>query len=93
MANEITTGAILIKDYAVLPKELRLEAEPGVAGWSLVKDFDGYRLDRESRKQDGTFSVWLAKLRRQYSVLTGKRCCAGQLGESWLSRGRNNSIP
>lgn len=50
MANEITTGAILIKDYAVLPKELRLEAEPGVAGWSLVKDFDGYRLDREIQK-------------------------------------------
>lgn len=50
MAHEITMGAILIKDYALLPKELRFETEPYVPGWGLVKDFDGYRLDREIQK-------------------------------------------
>lgn len=50
MAHEITTGTILIKDYAFLPKELQLEAEPCVSGWGLVTNFDGYRLDRDIRK-------------------------------------------
>ncbi|HLW80870.1 MAG TPA: hypothetical protein VKS20_02395 [Candidatus Acidoferrales bacterium] len=50
MAREITTGTILIKDYTFLPKELHLEAEPFISGWGLVKNFDGYRLDRDIRK-------------------------------------------
>jgi hypothetical protein len=50
VAHEITTGTILIKDYTFLPNELQLEAEPCVLGWGLVKNFDGYRLDRDIRK-------------------------------------------
>jgi hypothetical protein len=50
VAHEITTGTILIKDYTFLPKGLQLEAAPSAAGWSLVKNFDGYRLDRDIRK-------------------------------------------
>ena len=55
MAHEITMGTILIKDNAVLPKELQFESEPCVPGWRLVKDFDGYGLDREIRKTGWTF--------------------------------------
>lgn|SRR5690348_9685395 len=47
---EITAGAILIRDNAPLPRDLQFEAAPIVRGWSLVKDFDAYRLDRETRK-------------------------------------------
>lgn len=50
MAREITTGTMLVKDKALLPEELQLEAEPCVPGWGLVKNFDGYRLDREIQK-------------------------------------------
>jgi hypothetical protein len=50
MAHEITTGSILVKDNALLPKELQFESEPCVRGWTLVKDFDAYRLDREIQK-------------------------------------------
>jgi hypothetical protein len=55
MAHEIKAGTILIKDSALLPKELKFESEPCVPGWSLVKDFDGYALDREIRKTGWTF--------------------------------------
>jgi hypothetical protein len=55
MAHEITTGTILIKDNALLPKELQFETEPCVPGWRLVKDLDGYGLDRRIQKAGWTF--------------------------------------
>jgi hypothetical protein len=55
MAREMTTGSILIKDSALLPKELRLETNPCVPGWGLVQDFDAYGLDREIQKTGWTF--------------------------------------
>ena len=55
MAHEITTGTILIKDNARLPKELKFESEPCVPGWRLVKDFDGHGLNREIQKTGWTF--------------------------------------
>ena len=55
MTREITAGTILIKNNAVLPKELRFESEPCVPGWRLINDFDGSGLDREVRKTGWTF--------------------------------------
>lgn len=55
MAQEVRTGTILVKEDAVLPKELQFESEPCVPGWRLVKDFDGYGLDREIQKTGWTF--------------------------------------
>jgi hypothetical protein len=55
MTHEITTGAILIKDNALLPKELQFESETCVPGWRLVKGFDGYELDREIQKEGWHF--------------------------------------
>ena len=53
--QRIEAGNILIKDSAVLPKELQIESEPCVPGWSLVKDFDGHGLDRAVRQAGWTF--------------------------------------
>jgi hypothetical protein len=53
--DEMTTGTILIKDSALLPKELRLETNPCLPGWGLVQDFDAYGLDREIQKTGWTF--------------------------------------
>lgn len=50
MTHEITTGSILVRENALLPKELQFESEPCVPGWGLIKDFDAYRLDREIQK-------------------------------------------
>lgn len=50
MAHKITTGSILVKENALLPRELQFESEPSVPGWRLVEGFDGYQLDRELQK-------------------------------------------
>ncbi len=55
MAKKINTGTILIKDGAVLPESLRFESEPYAKGWRLVKDLDGYGLDRKIRAAGWTF--------------------------------------
>ena len=55
MKATISPGAILIKDATSLPPKLQFESEPCVPGWSLVKDFDGYGLDREIREKGWTF--------------------------------------
>ncbi len=63
MAQEITTGTILIKDNALLPKELQFEGEPCVPGWRLVKNFDGCGLDREIQKTGWTFFCSAGEIR------------------------------
>jgi hypothetical protein len=55
MAEKIKSGTILIMENAVLPKTLQLDSEPFVPGWKLVKDFDGYGLDREIREKGWAF--------------------------------------
>lgn len=47
MAQTIKTGTILIKDGTFLPDALQFESEPCATGWRLVKNLDGYRLDRK----------------------------------------------
>ena len=55
MGCEIHAGNILIKEGTLLPEALPIESEPCVPRWSLVKKFDGYRLDREIQKTGWTF--------------------------------------
>jgi hypothetical protein len=55
MPQEITTGTILIKDGALLPKDLQFETELGVPGWRLVQDFDVRAMDRKIQKTGWTF--------------------------------------
>jgi hypothetical protein len=46
MAETINTGTILFKDETLLPDALRLDSEPCATGWRLVKNLDGYELNR-----------------------------------------------
>jgi len=55
MADRIKTGAILIKEGALLPESLRLESEPYTKGWRLVKNLGGYELDQRISKAGWTF--------------------------------------
>jgi hypothetical protein len=55
MPDTIKPGTILIKDGTLLPEVLRLESEPCVPGWRLVKDLDGGGLDRKIREAGWTF--------------------------------------
>jgi hypothetical protein len=55
MAETIKTGTVLIKDGRLLPDALRFESEPCATGWTLVKDLDGYALDRKIHEAGWTF--------------------------------------
>ncbi len=55
MRDTIEAGNILIKEGTLLPETVRIDSEPCVPGWRLVKGFDGYGLDREIRKTGWTF--------------------------------------
>lgn len=46
MEETIKTGTLLIAEGALLPESLRLESEPFVYGWRLVKNLDSKELDR-----------------------------------------------
>ena len=50
MGETINTGAILIREGASLPETLRVEGEPFAYCWRLVKNLDGYGLDRKIRE-------------------------------------------
>lgn len=55
MPETIKTGTVLIKDGTLLPVALRFEFEPCTTGWRLVKDLDGYELDRNIHDAGWTF--------------------------------------
>ena len=63
MAGTIKTGTILIKEGTLLPEALRLESESYLPGWRLVKDLDGYGLDREIQKTGWTFFCLAGEIR------------------------------
>src|SRR5207249_11114740 len=55
MTDKIKMGTILIEGGALLPDSLRFESEPYAKGWRLVKNLDGYGLDRKIRQAGWTF--------------------------------------
>ena len=55
MTDKIKMGTILIEGGALLPDSLRFESEPYSKGWRLVKNLDGYGLDRKIRQAGWTF--------------------------------------
>jgi len=55
MTDKIKMGAILIEGGALLPDSLRFESEPYSKAWRLVKNLDGYGLDRKIRQAGWTF--------------------------------------
>jgi hypothetical protein len=63
MPYEVRIGTILIKQDALLPKDLRIATEPYVEGWSLVTGLDGYGMDREIRKARWTFFCLAAEMK------------------------------
>jgi hypothetical protein len=47
MAEAINMGTIFFKDGTFLPDALQFDSEPCATGWRLVKDLDGYGLNRK----------------------------------------------
>jgi hypothetical protein len=63
MESEITNGTILIEEGTLLPKDLKLEGEPYVRGWRIVKHFEGFGLSREIQKTGRTFFCVASEIR------------------------------
>jgi len=55
MEDEIRAGTVLVKANTLMPEGLRLEAEPFIPEWSVVKGYDGCGLDRAIQEKGWTF--------------------------------------
>ena len=55
MADTINAGSVLVKEGVRLPKLPRFESEPFSDGWRLIKNLDGYGLDRKIRDLGWSF--------------------------------------
>jgi len=73
MAETIKTGTILIKDGTFLPDALRFESEPCATGWRLVKNLDGYGLDRKIHEAGWTFFSLAGELGATVFGFDGKK--------------------
>jgi hypothetical protein len=55
MTDKIKMGTILIEEGTPLPESVQVESEPYANGWRLVKNLDGYGLDRKIREAGWAF--------------------------------------
>jgi hypothetical protein len=72
MAETIKTGTILIKEGTFLPDALQFESEPCATGWRLVKDLDGYGLDRKIHEAGWTFFCLAGEIEASVFGLEGQ---------------------
>jgi len=73
MPDTIKTGAILIKEGTLLPEALRFESEPCAPGWGLVKNLDGYGLDRKIHEAGWTFFCVAGEIRATVFGFEGQK--------------------
>ena len=55
MPDTIKTGTIMIKDGTLLPADLLVQSEIYAPRWKVVKNFDGYGLDRKINEANWKF--------------------------------------
>lgn len=91
MAREIGTGTVLVKNDAVLPKELRLESESYVAGWKMIADLDGYRLDRAIQKVGWTYFCLAGEVKTTAFGIDDQSMLRRAI-EHILARGKSNGF-
>ncbi len=77
MADTIKTGTILIKEGTLLPDALQFETEPCAPGWRLVKNLDGYGLDRKIREAGWTFFCLAGEIRAAVFGFEGQKAVRG----------------
>ncbi|PYV40206.1 MAG: hypothetical protein DMG06_20915 [Acidobacteria bacterium] len=73
MTDKIKMGTILIEGGALLPDSLRFESEPYSKGWRLVKNLDGYGLDRKIRQAGWTLFYMAAEMKASVFGFGGEK--------------------
>ncbi|HET6929623.1 MAG TPA: hypothetical protein VFI45_04830 [Candidatus Acidoferrum sp.] len=66
---------ILIREGALLPPNFALESEPFLPGWRVVKNFDGYTLNRKISQANWNF----VRLNGEHKTRVVGRAYAGTL--------------
>ena len=92
MAETINTGSILFKDETLLPDALRFDSEPCATGWRLVKDLDGYELNRIIHDAGWRFFCMASEINRVSSASKDPRPFGGLSSACWRGLRRTNSI-
>lgn len=70
---KIRAGSILIEEGIIFPSSLRIESEPYSKGWRLVRDFDGYRLDRRISEVGWSCFYMASEMTASAVALDGER--------------------
>lgn len=76
MAERIRTGAILIEEGVVFPDSLRVESEPYSSGWRVVKELDGYGLDRKMNEAGWTCFYMASEINASAVALSQEKSLA-----------------
>lgn len=66
MAQEVQVGTILIKDSPLMVSLLGLEVQPYLAQWKLIKDTDGFALDRKIQTAKWNFFFMATETRSMF---------------------------
>jgi hypothetical protein len=91
MESEITSGTILIEEGTLLPKDLKLESEPYVRGWRIVKHFKGFSLSRKIQKTGWTFFCLASEIRATVFGIDMQKMVRGAI-ERILTRARSEKV-
>ena len=81
----IKMGTILFKDETLLPDALQFDSEPCATGWRLVKDLDGYQLNRRIHDAGWRFFCIAGEIKSSVFGLKGPKNrsegCEANVGE------------
>ncbi|MBZ5548658.1 MAG: hypothetical protein LAO22_12000 [Acidobacteriia bacterium] len=74
MPPTVQVGTILIEEWPLMPQLLGLESEPYSGNWRLVKELDGFALDRKIRASGWNFFFMAAEVKVMFfGALGGKK--------------------
>ncbi|MSO23086.1 MAG: hypothetical protein EXQ58_07515 [Acidobacteria bacterium] len=73
MAEKIKMGTVLIEEGVIFTDLLRLESEPYLNGWRVVKELDGYGLDRKMSEAGWTCFYMAEGIKGSAVALDGEK--------------------
>jgi len=73
MVERIKMGTVLIEDDVIFPDSLRVESEPYLNGWRVVKELDGYGLDRKMSEAGWTCFYMADEIKGSAVALDGEK--------------------
>ena len=73
MTERIKTGTLLIEEGVIFPDSLRVESEPYSKGWRIVKELDGYGLDRTMNQAGWTCFYMANEISASAVALNGEK--------------------